>query len=500
MTFFPGTQVTPLPAGGLQIPDLDHTDQNLLDLLWMQFRAKWPRNELRSRYYDHKNAVKSLGIAIPPEALEKVDTVIGWPAKAVDSLARRNNLDGFVIAGGSADDLGIGQMWTENNMDIEAPQAHTSAYKHAVAFVATTAGDTAAGEPEVLITARSANTATGLWNPRLRQLSAVLSLVSFDQGGPTEFVMYLPDRVLMVRRSGKRWRVETVGHTLGRVPVEMLTYRPNLDRPFGSSRISRAVMSMTDEAVRTIVRTEIGAEFFMAPQRYALGVAGFENEDGTTKTAWESVIGHMLAIGRDEDGEIPTFGQFPQMSMQPHIDQLRSIAARFASETSLPISALGIVQDNPASAEAIYAAKEDFIVEAEAANAVFGAAWAKAIRTGVQIREGLDELPPELLKLRAKWRDPATPSRASAAAAVREMVTAFPWMAESEVALEQLGWDQTTIARAMADKRKAGLAALVAKLPPPPPNNPAAATATATGTTATGTTGRERPVIDGDAR
>lgn len=459
--------ITPLPSTTLPIAGLDHADQNTFDQLWMKFRDKWPRNELRERYYSHKNVLKSLGIAIPPEALNKIETVVGWPAKSVDALCRRQNLDGFVIPATSAEDLGINQIWAENNMDVEAPQAHVSASKHAVAFIATTAGDTLSGEPEILITARSASTATGLWDPRRRQLSAALSVVSFDQTGPTEFVMYLPDRVLMMRKVAKTWRVDTISHSLVRVPVEMLTCRPNLDRPFGSSRISRAVMSITDEAVRTVVRTEISAEFYSSPQRYMLGADpdAFVDAGGAVRTGWEAILGRMLAIGKDDDGDIPTVGQFPQMSMQPHVEHLRSIAARFASETSLPISSLGVVQDNPASAEAIYAAKEDLIIEAEASNLVFGAAWARAMRTGVQIREGWDELPTELLGLRAKWRDPATPSRSAAADAVQKMVTAFPWMAESEVALEQLGWDQTTIARAMADKRKSGLSTLLQRLP-----------------------------------
>jgi hypothetical protein len=459
----------------LPISGLDHTDQQIFDELWMQYRSKLPRNELRSLYYDHKNAVRSLEIAIPPAVLEKVETVLGWPAKTVDMLARRCNLDGFVIPDLSSDDLGIDDMWAENNLDVEAPQAHISTFKHAVSFIATTAGDVQSGEPEVLITARSANTATALWSPRKRQLSAALSIVDYDATGPLEFVMYLPDRVLMIKRTGKNWRVDTITHSLGRVPVEMLTYRPNLDRPFGASRISRPVMSLTDEMIRTIVRSEISSEFYMAPQRYVLGAdpEAFEGQNG-----WEAITGRLLALSRNEDGELPTVDQFPQMSMQPYGEQMRGIAARFASETCLPVSSLGVIHDNPSSAEAIYAAKEDLLIEAEASMNVLGAGWARAIRTGIQIRDGLDEMPRELFKLKAKWRDPATPSRSAAADAVQKTVTAFPWLAESEVALEQLGWDQTQIARAMADKRRAGMSALVAKLAPVVPAEPVTPTET----------------------
>ena len=95
------------------------------------------------------------------------------------------------------------------------------------------------------------------------------------------------------------------------------------------------------------------------------------------------------------------------------------------------------------------------VVEAEYADAAFGVAWTNSVRTGIQMRDGLSELPDELLKLRAKWRDPATPSRAAAADAVTKQVQAGILPPDSEVTYEQLGYDETTIARLMADKRRA---------------------------------------------
>uniref|UniRef100_UPI003F498467 phage portal protein n=1 Tax=Nocardia suismassiliense TaxID=2077092 RepID=UPI003F498467 len=454
-----------------QVSGLNHADQNTLDCLVRQFRAKWPRNQIRARYYDHKNVLKDFGISIPPQ-LKDVETVVGWPEKAVDALARRIRHDGFVIPGGDAESLGITDMWTANRMNIEAPQAHTSALIHSCAFIATTLGDVKSGEPDVLMTARSALSGTGIWDPRRRRLASALSIVAYDESFPhdhriTELVIYLPDKVLILtRKSTGRWTIDERKHTLGRVPVELLPFRPRLDRAFGSSRITRAVMSITDEAVRTVLRTEVSAEFYSSPQRYMLGADpdAFVDAKGRVRTGWEAILGRMLAIGRDQDGNIPEVGTFPQMTMQPHIEHMRSVATRFSGATNLPVAALGIVQDNPSSAEAIYAAKEELITEAEYACDVFGMAWTNAVRTGLMLRSKLTEMPPEWNRLRVNWRDPATPSRSSAADAVQKTVTAFPWLAESRVALEQLGWDETTIERAMADKRRTSVNALTQRL------------------------------------
>src|SRR5690606_5719339 len=117
-----------------------------------------------------------------------------------------------------------------------------------------------------------------------------------------ELVICLPDRVGHCRKSPSgRWSVAWRRHNLGRVPVEALVYRPDLDRPFGQSRVSRAVMSITDEAVRTVLRTEVSAEFYTSPQRYVLGAdeEAFVDEEGNPAPRWQAILGRMLAISRD---------------------------------------------------------------------------------------------------------------------------------------------------------------------------------------------------------
>ena len=53
---------------------------------------------------------------------------------------------------------------------------------------------------------------------------------------------------------------------------------------------------------------------------------------------------------------------------------MRSLAVRFSGETNVPVSELGVVSDNPSSAEAIYAAKEPLVIEAVNLNADNGEA------------------------------------------------------------------------------------------------------------------------------
>ncbi len=437
---------------------------------WKVWTAKLRRNMLRGQYYDQHNVLKDLEIAIPPH-LTDLELVLGWPAKAVDALARRCKLDGFVVPGMEDDPFGIKEMWRANDMHIELPQTLTSSLVHSCSFLTVTQGDVSQGEPEVLISSQSALYAAGVWDSRRRRLKYAMTITDMDElGRVAGWALFMPQMTVTATfdMSAGRWFIRRFEHTLNRLPVEVLPYSPRLDRPFGRSRISRAVMGLSDSALRTLFRMEVHAEFFSSPQRYAMGAdeSMFVDEDGEPISQWEAILGRVWAAGRDPDtGDVPQLGQFAQSSPQAHTDQLRSLAAMFCSETSLPLNALGIVQDNPSSAEAIEAAERDLIGAARDATDVWGPRIARAMVTAVQIRDNLDDPPAELLNLDTLWRDPEEPMRSAAGDFLLKVVQAMPWLAESKIPLEQLGWDVTTVERAWADKRKANVTSLLQRLP-----------------------------------
>src|SRR5690606_27204088 len=72
---------------------------------------------------------------------------------------------------------------------------------------------------------------------------------------PTALTLYLDGRTITAERDSSGWTVEKWGHAWG-VPAEPLPYRPRLDRPFGSSRITREVMNLQDQATRALIRLE----------------------------------------------------------------------------------------------------------------------------------------------------------------------------------------------------------------------------------------------------
>jgi len=363
------------------IPDLSDADNRTLNACWKQLTDKGDINARRTSMFEGKYRARHLGIAVPPQ-LERVETTLMWPAKAVEALEALVNLEGFVIPEGTAADFGIDSLWRDNRLGIEATQAHVSALKYGVSFLAVLAGNVSVGEPEVVIRNLSPTSSTALWDANLRRAKAALSILSVADGTPSEFILFLPDKIVTALRIQGSWALDVVPHSLGRCPVAVLPFKPSVEEPFGRSRITRGVMTITERVARTLLRMEISAEFYSAPQRWLMGASdsAFETEDGTVRKGWEVQIGKMLAIGADDDGNMPTTGQYQQLTMQPHMDMVRSDASLFAGETNIPVSALGIIHDNPASDAAMQSAYMALYSEAERSQEPFGAAGLRLCR------------------------------------------------------------------------------------------------------------------------
>lgn len=450
------------------IPALEDDEQREVNLLLEQLRAKLPRNRLRAAYYDGKNAVRDLGISVPPN-FRRVATVLGWSAKSVDVLNRRCVLEGFSLPEAELSDFGVDELWRDNYLDLESQQVGVSSLIHATAFLIATQGDRDLGEPEVVITAKDALTGTGVWDRRGRRLSSFLSVIETDgDGKPTEMVLYLPNLNVLMRKDSGRWEVDRQDHSFG-VPVEPVVYQPRLARPFGSSRISRAVMSLHDMAIRTVIRSEVSAELYSVPQRVLLGAdeSAFQDADGNMRSKWQSILTQIWAIGKDEDGDLPQIQSFAAATQQPHMDQLRALAQLFAGETSIPLDSLGIsAEANPTSEGAYNAGRDDLIREAEGVTDGWSPAWRRTMLRGVQMLNGWsdDEVPEELLDLQPKWRSPMSPSRAEAAAEAMQLVTAGILPADSSVTLDRLGFSLQEQKQIAADRRKSMMSTLVQSL------------------------------------
>ncbi len=464
----------------ITIFDLTPQEQDTLDRLVVQWRQKRPRNNIRAAYYDMKNSTSALMSSNAPTVVKRRKFVLGWSAIAVDKLNRRCNIDGFYDqAGADLGSLGLPEMERENMLRAELSQAGVSSLLHAVSWLVTVQGDTQAGEPDVLILPRDATTATGIWDVRKRALSSFLSLNEFDdQGEPTAMTMYLPGVNVIMAKAEGRWTVDRRPHPYG-LPVDPMRYRARLGRPFGSSRLSRAVMSIHDGALGAMIRSEVNGEAYSMPRYMLLGATeeAFRNADGSPKPTWQAAWEAVWAIGDDEDlvGQNNPLAradvkQFQGQSPEPQNSHLRMLAHLFSGETGIPIGELGFVGDaNPTSADALEAGKDDLIAEAEQTTDGWDPDISRALTRALRMRNRGDV--PDDLAVRAQWRPHMHASGASATAAKADagakILSQFPWLAETSVGLELAGLTPDQITRAEAERRRAEGRQLLGRLRQP---------------------------------
>lgn len=410
-----------------QVIGLDHASQNALDKAWRQLMEKMPRNVERLVYLDGKNRLKDLAVAIPPALVNSLEIVSGWAEKAVTEPANRTVFDGMLNSDGSDDPLGLGEIMHANRFRSEFPQAVKSAMAQSCAFLSTTPGDVGAGEPAAMMMFHSAMHATGLWDRRKRALSTALLINEVDDlGSPTLLTLMLPTETLVIVKGTSSWYVESqIPNVLDHVGFHLLPLAPDLDRPFGRSRIDRRVMSLVDRAVRAGARLDVHSELFSAMKLILMGAGegAFKDQSGNTIPMWQWTMSRLNVLSRDEEGELPHLEQIKAESPEPHIAGMRQLASEFSGHTGVPLGSLGIAQDNPESADAKNVAREDIVFLVEQQHTYFGDALLRAFGDVATLRDGRAPSVKDLLDIELLWRRPDRATRAADADAGMKQVS-----------------------------------------------------------------------------
>lgn len=439
---------------------LDHQDTALLGELLDVWRSKRLVNADKTIYFEGVNALKDFGFAIPPK-FHMAETALGWVGKGVRALTNRSEFQGFVAPDEADDPFGLESILAENEFGYEFDLAKESSAVHGCSFLTVSQGDVAAGEPEVLLLARSADWSAGLWDSRRRKIRGFLSIVDVDNSGqPSSMIMYTPEKVISLAHSNQRWVIDVRANPVGEVTVARIPHQPSLKQPFGHSRITRAAKSHVDSALRTILRSEAQAELYAGPEYWLFNadMSAFEGDK------WKALMGRIKGLETDpETEETPSVQRFEGASPQAHIDHLMMWGKLFASEMNLSLNSLGIVQDNPSSAEAMYAAKEDLITDARNANKHWGRGAVRAGQFAVMLRDGVG-MSDGLQKLSGAWTDPALTSAGAKADAFTKRASVIPGYAETEVGLEDAGLSRTDIVRFKAERQRALLRESVSAL------------------------------------
>lgn len=421
--------------------------------------ANQAKNATKKRYYEGKVRPKTLGISIPDNV--RLDVSCCWPEKAVTSLRNRSVFDGFV--GGDAVDE-LSRIVRRTHLTSKYVKGVTSELVHGPVF-----GTVAAGADGLSrVNFHSAETASALWDNDLERIRCGLAVLDGRKSNvdltykPSTVALYMDDATWVMRYSDvtRAWTAERRPHAMGRPMMEPMIYRPDVDKPFGRSRITPAVMTLTDDYLREMERIEVQSEFYTNPQRYASGLSQDQLE-AIVKDKWTFVTGSIMGFTDNPvTGANPVVGQFQQMTMTPHIDYINSLANQFSGATNIPVSDLGVVQSTYISAEAVQTAASNLCIDAETLNAGNAVALEAMgmMALAVDRNVPLDALTEGDRAAMAHFRDPRKPSLVAQADAMVKWASVDPDIVRTDYFREQMGADRADIERMDADiARAAGL-------------------------------------------
>lgn len=438
---------------------LTSEEQRQLEALADVYRYHQCRNSIKDKYYEGHVTLNdvNLGIALPP-GLKNMEVGCNWGQKAVDALASRSMFDGFVGSGEAADTAA--RLVEKNRLLDQYAKACRDELKYGCVF-ATLSADSTLG---CRIRFHSPAASAALWSGEKGRIDCGMAIIDTvpdekykDTWRPHIVNLYTDEAVIVLTEAHGKWYAERHDSKMGRPLMEPLIWNATTGKPFGRSRLKRAVRALIDDYIRIVANATIALEFDTTPQKYLLGLTD-EQYDAVISDKFKQYVGSLLASTTNpETGENPEFGQLAQGSLQPHVDKMRMTATQFSAATGLTITDVGIINDaNPTSSDAILAQSQTLVLMAQQLNTGNG----DALKTIIQMAQAivrdvsLQELTDEERDVMAHFRNPAMPSVAVTADAAIKIASVRQEFASTDTFLEMIGFDQADIRRIKAQEQR----------------------------------------------
>lgn len=439
----------------------------------MQWRIQTHRaeNQKKQAFYDGKNALKSMNIAIPA-GMEGVAPCLGWPSTVVDVISERLTFEGLATSDEGATEV-LRHVVRLSELKIELSKAIIDSLTFGVGFIEVI--DAGGGKPRAQ--AVDPLHASFEWDETGR--SVAWGMVSRkDAAGKVVRTLFEKDRTTAeaVNPFGQVVVGEPTMHGRGIAGLVPILNRVRSGRARGHSEITEAVQYAVEHAVRSLLGMEHNREIYTAPHRWMTNVypedVGMDtaNPQERKKRAFNASMSHYVVVppaAEEESGSLvqPMVGQFASSPPTPYIEELRAMTQLIAAEAAIPVHYLGFITDNPASAEAIAAGEARLVKRAELKQmhidqdlvGVIGPLmW--HIATGTPMPDDV------AAGLHALWRAAGTPTRAAMADATTKLVGAEVLPKRSSVVYDGLGFTQEQQRRIEQDWARDTSLALVGDL------------------------------------
>lgn len=457
-------------VGLTEADNLTEAERKNLALMIGNFNTRMNGNLEKLRYFNDEVKAGRASRKTPPE-IRSMNFSIGWAAKAVNMLAARVIPDGFSFSLSSDETdelmLALDAIMDENDFEMEVERAKSSVLTHGCGFWTVCPTEEEGGVP--VVNFHDAMEASALWNYKRKRIKCGFVIDDVEQkrpGGdyiPTAIVMHTDDSIIEIERDEMGgWVSKRIANPMGRPLMQEMVFRPTNAQPFGRSRVTSTVRSITDMMILECQNLVAHSQSHSLPQKFLLGLTD-EQYDAMVESKGEVYNTDILMSTRDDDGNVPTYGMLQAGGVTQHMDIIKNYAERMAAETMLPLAAFGVQGNGYSSSDALRASSDDLILEAESACSTFGKSIRQVAQMAMAIMGGttINGLSKDARSVHVCWKDPSMPSVAALSDAMVKQASVVPEFGGTDVFWKKLGYNDAERRQIRSDVRSNTLTAAV---------------------------------------
>lgn len=416
-----------------------------IDRLRVSLESQGAADETLLRYYQGRQRVEQLGMAIPTE-MRRFLVIANWCRTVVDTTDHRQQVRALVLPGEESADPRLRDIWDANNLSAHVSMFNRDRMIYGRAFM--TVGANEADRSLPIVRVESPREMVAEIDSRSERVTAAARFYGVDDttgAWPLHVTLYLPDRTVWVDRAPDgRWvEVDRDQHNMGSVPVVVHLNRRQSGSWLGESQMTD-IIPFADSAARSLTNMQFTQEAHGAPRMWMTAVSqgDFLDRDGKPIPKIEAYFNSITTL-TNKDAKV---GQLTAADIKNFETAMNVYGTQASIVTGFPARYFGLLSQQPPTEGAVIADEISLVRSVEAQNVQLGMTigWVGALAYRFATGEWVNGN-----RVRTEWHNPATPTLAQREDALMKrrsqgVLSRRGYMVElgwSEARIEQeLGW------------------------------------------------------------
>jgi hypothetical protein len=421
---------------------LSDNEKDLIQQLQRELTRTRRQDILMQRYYQGRQRVEQLGMAIPPD-MRRFLVITNRPRVVVDTLVARQQIRAMILPGEETADPTLRAIADANNLHSHVKMYSRDAKVYGRAFMSVGANE---NNPELpLMRVEPPMSMAALVDSRTETMECAARFYRDRRSSSavSSMTLYQPGLTKTVERGKNGW--EQVGDDVEHdydVPVVMHLNRRLSGEWVGESEMSD-VIPISDAAARSLTNLQFAQEAHGIPRMWMTGVAkgDFVDEAGKPIPQFEAYFDAIQML-TSKDAKI---GQLDAADLKNFETSMRIYGQQAATVTGYPGRYFGLTTANPASEGAINADESVLVHDVEDDNGELGMTlgWASGLAYQFATDKEI-----EGNRVKVDWFNPATPTVAQRMDATVKAKQSG--ILSREGSWDELGWSEARKARERA--------------------------------------------------